>query len=52
MAQINAGILFKNYDVFINKGFNKYLAYKYFKKSTKSKNAFSYLNLGDFYHFG
>jgi len=52
MAQLNAGILFKNYEIFIDQGFNKYLSFRYFKKSTKTRNAYSYIALADFYHYG
>jgi hypothetical protein len=51
-GQVNAGIIFKNYDVFISANFNKFLSYKYFKMAYKSKNVYATLNLADFYHHG
>lgn len=51
IGQMNAALLLKNYDIFIDKDYQKYLTYKYMKMASKS-NVYATLNLGDFYFTG
>jgi hypothetical protein len=36
----------------MDKDYNKFLSFKYFKMAKKLKNVFAMLNLADYYHFG
>lgn len=52
IAQVNAGILFNTYDIFIDKNYNKLLSFKYFKMASQVKNVYATLQLADFYYYG
>ena len=51
-AQINAGLLLKNYDIFLDKEYQNYMAYKYLKMADKNNNIFAALTLGNLYFNG
>ena len=51
-AQINAALILNNYNIFIDKDFQKFLTYKFYYMSYLSGNALASLKLGDFYYKG
>ena len=51
-AQINTALLLNNYNIFIDKEFQKYLTYKYYYMSHLTGNSLASLKLGDFFHEG
>lgn len=51
-AEINAGVLFNNYKIFIDKKFNKEKAFQYFKRSSIANSAIGTLYLADMYYIG
>ena len=48
-AQINTALLLNNYNIFIDKEFQKYLTYKYYYLSYLTGNSLASLKLGDFF---
>ena len=51
-AQINTALLLNNYNIFIDKDFQKYLTYKFYYMSHLTGNSLASLKLGDFFHEG
>ena len=49
---INTAILLDNYNIFIDKNFQKFLTYKYYKMSYDNNDALASLRLGDFFYNG
>ena len=49
---INTAVLLDNYNIFIDKNFQKFLTYKYYKMSYDNKDALASLRLGDFFYNG
>ena len=51
-AQINTALILNNYNIFIDKDFQKFLTYKFYYMSYLSGNSLASLKLGDFYYKG
>ena len=51
-AQINTALLLNNYNIFIDKNFQKFLTYKYYYLSHLTGNSLASIKLGDFYAKG
>ena len=51
-AQINTALLLNNYNIFIDKEFQKYLTFKYYYMSHLTGNSLASLKLGDFFQEG
>ena len=49
---INTAVLLDNYNIFIDKNFQKFLTYKYYKMSFENNDAYASLRLGDFFYNG
>lgn len=51
-AQINTALLLDNYNIFINKEYQKFLTYKFYKMTYLTGNTLAALKMGDFFYNG
>ena len=52
LGQLNSALLLKNYDIFIDKNYQKFLTVKFMKMAKKKGNILSKIMLADFYFIG
>lgn len=51
-SELNVGVLFNNYDIFVNSTYNKMISYKYFNRAAEQNHPIALIYLADIYFVG